>query len=64
MAKKKQVGFIAQDVQSILPDIISKGANDMLAIKTDSIIPYLVKAIQEQQEEIENLKQRINKLEK
>jgi hypothetical protein len=58
--EKRQAGFIAQDVQEILPDIITKGAGGMLAMKTESIIPYLVRAIQEQQKEIEALKQRIN----
>ncbi|MDP2937779.1 MAG: tail fiber domain-containing protein, partial [Candidatus Omnitrophota bacterium] len=57
---KKQVGFIAQEVQEILPDIVTEGTDGMLGMKTDSIIPYLVKAIQEQQKEIEALKAKLN----
>jgi len=53
---KKQAGFIAQDVEKVLPDVITKGEDGMLGMKTESIIPYLVKAIQEQQEEINTLK--------
>ena len=58
--EKRQAGFIAQEVEVVLPDIITKGQDGMLAMKTDSIIPYLVKAIQEQQKEIEALKARLN----
>jgi hypothetical protein len=54
--EKNQVGFIAQDVQKILPDIVSESKDGMLGVKTDSIIPYLVKAVQEQQKEIDELK--------
>jgi hypothetical protein len=60
--EKKQVGFIAQEVQKTLPDIVMKGQDGLLGIKVDSIIPYLVKAMQEQQKEIEELKQEISKL--
>jgi hypothetical protein len=62
--EKKQAGFIAQEVEEILPDIVTKGADGMLGMKTDSIIPYLVKAVQEQQQEIEGLKQEIASLKK
>jgi len=62
--EKKQAGFIAQDVQEVLPDIVTEGSGGMLGLKTDSIIPYLVKAIQEQQKEIEDLKTEIEKLKK
>jgi hypothetical protein len=57
---KKQVGFIAQEVEEVLPDIITKGEDGMLGMKTESIIPYLVKAVQEQQAEIEALKVRLD----
>jgi hypothetical protein len=60
--EKKQAGFIAQEVQKVLPDIITKGEDGMLAMKTESIIPYLVKAVQEQQKEIEELKSQVKAL--
>ena len=46
-----------------LPDIVTEGANGMLGMKTDAIIPYLVKAIKELKQENEALKVRIFKLE-
>ena len=55
--EKNQLGFIAQDVQTVIPEAISVNpVTNMLSIKTDSIIPYLVNAIQEQQKQIEDLK--------
>ncbi len=54
--EKKQAGFVAQEVREVLPDIVSEGPDGMLGMKTDSIIPYLVKAVQEQQKEIDGLK--------
>jgi hypothetical protein len=45
---KDNIGFIAQDIQKILPQAVSVAGNDgMLGLKTDFLIPYLVKAIQE-----------------
>lgn len=55
---KNNLGFIAQDVQELIPQAvsISDKKTGMLALKTDFIIPYLVKAIQELSAEITILK--------
>lgn len=47
--QKDNLGFIAQDIQEIIPQAvsISDETTGMLALKTDFLIPYLVKAIQE-----------------
>ena len=50
---KSRYGFIAQEVNEIVPEIVDKTSNDYLGIKSDNIIPILTKAIQEQQEMIE-----------
>lgn len=54
----KQYGFIAQEVAKILPDLVvtGKDKDQTLSLKYEEIIPILVKAIQEQQAEIEDLK--------
>ena len=53
----KQYGFIAQAVQKILPDLVKASPSDgMLGLNYDGLIAPIVKAIQEQQKEIENLK--------
>ena len=56
---KKQAGFIAQEVREVLPDIVTENSKGMLGMKTEAIIPYLVKAVQEQQKEIEELKSQL-----
>jgi hypothetical protein len=46
--QKGQLGFIAQDIQEVIPEAISVDEKTgMLGLKTDFIIPYLVNAIKE-----------------
>ncbi len=52
---KNETGFIAQDVQTVLPDLVTVDDKGMLGLKTDNLIPYLVKGMQEQQAQIETL---------
>lgn len=61
---KNNLGFIAQDVQPVIPEAISvtDTKTGMLGLKTDFIIPYLVKGMQEQQKEIEQLKKEVEAL--
>ena len=58
-------GFIAHEVQEIFPDAISgeKDAELMQGMDYGRITPLLVKAIQEQQDIINELKTRIETLE-
>jgi hypothetical protein len=58
---KNNYGFIAQELQEIIPDAVSvfQEEEQLLAIRMDYIIPHLVKAIQEQQLQIEELKLKI-----
>jgi len=58
--KKNLSGFIAQEVETVLPDLIAEFKHDELddakSIKIADMIPTLVKAIQELKAEIEELK--------
>jgi len=49
------VGFTAQDVQRVLPGLVTQ-QGDYLMLSETGLIPYLVKAIQSQQAEIDELK--------
>lgn len=62
-AKKKQIGVIAQELQEVFPGLVDKGDEDLLSVKYTVFIPILIKAIQEQQAIIEDLKARIETLE-
>ncbi len=48
-------GFIAQDVQGVYPQAVTTDPDGLLGINKDAFIPVLVKAIQEQQKQIEAL---------
>ena len=50
----KQYGFIAQEVQKIMPDLVKKG--EYLGLDKEAIFTTLVKAIQELKQEIDTLK--------
>jgi hypothetical protein len=59
-----QIGFIAQEMQEVYPDVVGNGSDEMLTItgwsKTEA---RLVKAIQEQQQMIETLQAKVAALE-
>jgi len=55
----KEVGFIAQDVFDIIPNAVSATGTGDLQLDYRAITATLVKAIQEQQAQIEALKQRL-----
>jgi hypothetical protein len=54
--QKKDIGLIAQEVQSIVPEIVSQRADGFLAIKYAKIIPILVETIKQKQQKINKLK--------
>jgi hypothetical protein len=54
--RKNKIGFIAQDVYKILPEIVSYDDSiDLYGIQYDKIVPVLVEAIKEQQTIIESM---------
>ena len=60
---KNNIGFIAQDIQEIIPQAVSIAdeKTNMLGLKTDFLVPYLVKAIQELSAQNQDLKARLDK---
>jgi hypothetical protein len=59
----KNIGFIAQDLYEHIPEAVIKGdKNTIWKLNYNNIIPHLVKAIQEQQAIIEDLKTKIDNL--
>jgi hypothetical protein len=58
-----QMGFIAQDLQKIYPELVSTDENGFLAVNYISIIPLLVEAYKSQQIVIDELQSKINNLE-
>jgi hypothetical protein len=63
----RQVGFIAQEVQKLVPEVVTGKEGDLskgeiLGITYSNLVPVLTKAIQEQQKQIEELKALVNQL--
>lgn len=55
--RKNKVGFIAQDVYSVLPEVVKYDkTTDVYGINYAEIVPVLVEAMKEQQAQIEGLK--------
>ena len=77
-SKENQVGVIAQEIQEVLPEAIrlapfdssfdsngieySISGNNYLTVQYEKIIPLLIEVVKTQQEEIEILKDKINKI--
>jgi hypothetical protein len=57
------IGFIAQDIESVIPESVITNWDSQLIFRQEKIIPVLVKAIQEQNLLIKALEQRIINLE-
>jgi hypothetical protein len=55
----KAYGVIAQEIENVLPEIVSQDENGIKSVNYIQIIAFLVKAVQEQQKEIELIKSKI-----
>jgi len=56
---KKDIGFIAQDVQEVLPELVRENKKGNLSLRYQGITPILLEAIKELKAEIEELKKQI-----
>ncbi len=62
--KPRQIGFIAQEVQSVVPEVVSRADDDAgtYSLAYAELIPVLVKAMQQQQARILALESKIEKI--
>lgn len=66
LPKTRQFGLIAQDVEKVVPELVSQGNIDKgeyKGLNYTGLIPIMIKALQEQQTEIESLKSKISQFE-
>lgn len=61
---KTELGFIAQEVEKVLPEVVSKDKTpeEYRSVKYDKVVALLVEAIKEQQKQIDSLKSQVKKL--
>jgi hypothetical protein len=53
------IGVIAQEVQKVLPEIVTTRDNGYMAVKYEKMIAVLIEAIKEQQKQIDEIKSKL-----
>jgi hypothetical protein len=61
-AQQMHYGFIAQELQEVLPDIVYMGQDSIHSINYIELIPLLVQVVQTQQQQIEDLQNQVQAL--
>ena len=61
-ADRKRIGFLAQDVQKILPELVQENQDGSLSIDYIGFIPLIVESIKEMQQTILNQQEQIEAL--
>ena len=67
MKGKKKIGLLAQEIQKLFPELVSADDKNRLTVNYQGLVPVLINALKEQQNEIVKLKEqekRIERLEK
>ncbi len=60
----KQLGFVAQEIKDVLPEVVSQDAQGYYSIAYSKVIPVLVEAIKDQQNEMKAKADKVDSLEK
>lgn len=58
-AGQNDIGLIAQDVESVVPEVVVTGSDGFKSIDYSRLVPLLINAIHEQQQEIDALKEAV-----
>ena len=61
-SEDKQIGVVAQELESVFPSLVKTNDEGIKSVKYSVFVPILIKAVQEQQEQIESLKSEIANL--
>lgn len=62
MKGRQKIGLLAQEIQEVFPELVSKDNNEMLAVNYQGLVPVLINALKEQQGEIDELKEMVQAL--
>jgi len=61
-SKGKQIGLIAQDVEKIIPEVVTTDSDSFKAVSYEKLVPVLVESIKELSRDVKELKNIINEL--
>ena len=61
--KGHDIGVIAQEIEEVLPEVVVTRENGYKAVRYEKIVPLLIETTKEQQKQINNLNDRLEKLE-
>ena len=59
---KQRIGVLAQEIQEVFPELVTKDGNEMLAVNYQGLVPVLINALKEQDEKINRLEKLVEKL--
>lgn len=59
----EQIGLLAQELQKVYPQLVKENDKGILSVNYSGMVPVLLEAIKEQQQQISNQNERIEKLE-
>lgn len=55
----RQIGFIAQEVEKVLPELVHKNRDGYRSVDYTAVLPVLVEAVKQQQHEIDTMKTQV-----
>jgi hypothetical protein len=59
---EREIGVIAQEVEKVLPELVNEGPDGIKSVAYQNMVAVLIEAIKEQQEQINELKARLDNL--
>lgn len=59
---KRNIGIIAQELEKVVPEVVHTGSDGYKSVEYSKLVPLLIEAIKEQQEEIKQLKETVSTL--
>ena len=59
MNNETKIGVIAQEVQGVVPEVVTEGSDGYLSVAYGNLVGELIEAIKTQQSQIEELKERL-----
>ena len=62
--QKQKIGLLAQEVQKVFPELVSEDNNGMLTVNYQALVPVLINALKEQEDNYNELEKSLEILEK